>query len=787
MDLQPVTGDRMNPGMLPSLLAKLADRYNGITDLASTPYDDTKSLLTLHEACKKLALDEQRMIYERVWWRTMLYYLGRHWIYYHPRRGWVDKRLAKWIPRPVNNLVEQGHESIMSVFAATTLGLMVRANNYDPQNILTAELIDKLEPVVRASHDMALVQPEFDFWYVLTGNAFFHTYWDARGENGFTTIPYEKCVQCGKNSPPSVVEASGGMCPQCKTGVTRPDPEGGTQIPHGKGATEALSPFDIAAPGVYSKWRDVPFIYRLRWRPREWMEEHLDPAQFKKLSWDKMPAERSLQLMRALGSQSDIGGSPTYSGGGSLSDQEGISEYELWHKPCEKYPDGLVARFLGDDRPTVAIYKDQDIPGPLPFETVKGRKYLPFAHAGYKPVGGRLWARGPFDSATQINDQVNQLNSLAQLCVQRTSNPVWLEPEGADVKHLTGQPGLVVRYNPLLAGGLAKPERIAGENIPQSVMQLLERYEKNFEAATGTYDVIKGQRPPNVQAFSAMQLLVERSQSRFTLPLKNRGEAYRLTYLMQLELERQFGPDERVEAATRPGGGWILLEFKRADLMGDVVLIVEDGSTTPKTNLGQRAAIDQLNALGFLDKTNPEQAYGVHQLFGTLRLMPSLDAHVKTALREQNEFEQFAFGVARMAPEAQGALAEGMDPAALAGMGFSAKPLVNPMVREPWHRDEVHIAQHELWANSDSARRLFDAAPVVKALFSGHMAEHEQAILEKQMQQQALAAPAPGAPGQPGKGPSSTGQAVGKSNKESGNPADVPHGSNPEGQGQGPV
>ena len=58
------------------------------------------------------------------------------------------------------------------------------------------------------------------------------------------------------------------------------------------------------------------------------------------------------------------------------------------------------------------------------------------------------------------------------LIIQRMSNPIWLEPKGAEVEKLTGMPGLVVKWNPLTVGGNAKPERIPGEGPHPSLFTI---------------------------------------------------------------------------------------------------------------------------------------------------------------------------------------------------------------------------------------------------------------------------------------------------------------------------
>src|SRR6185369_7077774 len=113
----------------------------------------------------------------------------------------------------------------------------------------------------------------------------------------------------------------------------------------------------------------------------------------------------------------------------------------------------------------------------------------------------------------------------------------------------------------------------------------------------GTNDVLKGAKPSGVSAFSAMQLLVERAQSRFGPVLSDRGDCYRQWLTMALEIERQFGQPERIFASMGANRRWTFQSFKNADIQGSVEILIEDGSQAPKTNLGKRAAMEQLNNL----------------------------------------------------------------------------------------------------------------------------------------------------------------------------------------------
>ena len=116
-----------------------------VTPLAG--YDD-KELLELWETCKKESFTE-RWVFERQWLRNIYYVMGRQWIEYNSRDGaWKDKRMAKWIPRPVTPKCGETVQAIRAMFTAIKLGVNCRPYGYDPQHVSTGSTADQLAPVL---------------------------------------------------------------------------------------------------------------------------------------------------------------------------------------------------------------------------------------------------------------------------------------------------------------------------------------------------------------------------------------------------------------------------------------------------------------------------------------------------------------------------------------------------------------------------------------------------------------------------------------------------------------
>lgn len=725
------------------------------------PYDETR-LLDLFDKLKRESM-EYRWIWEREWLRDLYYVANRQWITYHPtRREWVDKRLQKWIPKPITNKMAEIVQSVRTTLISINLTVKARPVGNDTQSVAAAEIADQMAPLIHEEHVMDQVMREADFWLICTGNACLQTSWNKDVRFNKVFIPHEQCMTCGVVLPPQAIVDNNQACPQCGGTQFQPavGPDGkpaGEWIPFGKGKTTALSPFEYAFPPNVTRFDDLPYIIRLRWRDKHWFEANM-PHIVNRITWEKSPSDRSLQIFKSLALTNDIGtGSQmAYMGAAGSQTVEGVTEYELWLRPTPDFEQGLVMRVVGDKNPILLQVEQEGIPGPFPYKDIEGNPIFPFSHAQYEHMGGRLYGRSALSPLIQKQDQLNQLDSLIQLIVQRMANPVWVVPEGAGIDHFTGEPGLVMKWNPLAAGGngMAKPERIAGQEVPGSLYQLRAQILKDIEELSGAFDIIKGQKPSGVEAFSALQLLVERSQSRFTAVFQSRGEMYRKWFSTAIELERQFGPEQRVSAVIGPNKGYTFSHFENAQLQGQMTFQIEDGSNMPKTSLGKRASIEQANQLGLLDPSDPDQKYTLLSSFGLSDLVPTLNIHVQSALQLQDAFEKWV-----QAPQGP-----------------------SPLVVKPWFDPIVHRVERIKWLNTDRMREMLATNPGLEPIIMFHLQELAMMIAPP-VQIGPDGKPLPPEPG----GAAGGGQAMTNSNSESGAIDTLPAGNNQTGSNVGPA
>jgi hypothetical protein len=702
----------------PGLLANIRKRLGmGGPEPTKDPYDLTDQQCIDLLTTTKSYCEPGREMFEYAWWRAILYLLDRQWIYWNPTaRQWNDKRLAKWIPKPVTNMCRTTVLSIRSTLQAITLGIATRPAGQDPKNVTTAQTVDAMEPLIAGEHDMEEVFNQADFIATTLGNCYLHPHWDKDDPSNPVEVEMWQCAACQAVSPTDAVVAAGQTCPECHSRIL--NTAGKSTVSGGKGKTLAVTPLELLMPIYAQKFDDVDRLIHMMWRPEHDVRDELDGVMgvdgkpvLANVTFGQGPQQRSLQLFRAMGTTSDLVLTPTAMDTGAYSGLvAGITEHRLWIKPCRTYPQGFYMRFLGDGQvvPIRPLDPTTNTPEPavLPYVKKKDNTPLwPWIDYAYEKINGRLYAQGTVDVIRQKQDQLNQLDSMTQLVAQRMGNPMWLEEKGSEVERFTGEPGLIARWQRVGANG-GKPERIPGENPPSAFFTMREQIKQDIEELAGTYDVLKGEKPSGVEAFSALNLLVERSQSRFTSLFKNRARAYRKCFEVQIELERTYGPGKRVQAVLGPNQSWTFKTFQASDLTGDIDILTEDGTQTPKTALGRRANLEHANQLGLIKKGDSEQEYSLLQELGLTKLAPSLDADVNAALQEQQAFEDWA------------------------DAGFEGP---SPLQVKPWQNDKVHLQENRKWMNGDKVRSILQKlmaenpkqAGDIEKVLAIHLQEHQ--------------------------------------------------------------
>lgn len=703
-----------------------------------TPELTDQELLKLWEKDKRECFAD-RWIWERQWTRAGHYVSGWQWLAPYSRsNGWERAKVGANVPTPISQYPKTGVQSIRAMLTSIKSGVNVRPTSKDPKAVITAATAQDYDPVLRDLHHLPQVLNEFDWNFIVYGNSFLHTYWDPFA-GASIDVPWETCIGCGLELRSDSIAEEQQSCPSCGGTQFKPavDESGQPRMDReyeGAAVTVSLSPLEVAFPLQYARWSDVPKLIRLRWRDKSYYEDHpVLKDQMKDFNYQRGATERSLQIVQSLPYQNDLGqrGRAASSGGGS-SEAEGAPEYEVWHRPCPEYPDGLVYRIVGDSSPKILHLEDSEgLPGPLPYTDVKGRPLFTFAHAAYEHVGGRVLGSSALDPAIPKIDELNRHDSLVEMIMMGMASPLWIVAKGSEPQFLerSGRP-MIINWDPLVANGRGEPKRVKGQEPGAAFSAIREQKVHDIEEAMGTGSLLKGVQPQGVEAYSALQLLDEISKSRFANAFQARAEVIREWFGWALEIERAYGPKQRPFSIMQPNRAWALQIFEKADLslLGDIKIIVEADTTMPTTTLGKRAALEHGNQLGLFGQAgqrSPDVTFAMMELLGVTELAPGLNAHIEASLRIQEAFmtwlESGGPAKLRTVPDSitQQPVPDATDPA-------------YPLQWRPWYDPDIHRQQLLLWANSDRMTVLFQKYQGAVGLVTAYLAEIDLAIQMKQ-------------------------------------------------------
>lgn len=631
----------------------------------------------------------ERYSYERDWFRNVLYYLGIQWIIYSPQtRKWKPRRINKWVPRPVTNKFASVANTIMQVLSAKEPDTRARPGSDAPEDIAAAQVADKNFDVILKEAREDVARSIGASWLTLTGTVIFHPCYDNDPKHGTTFVQHLNCADCGATFPPdqagapvplappnpptlpmameqgiqepatagSTLNMQNGAapeaepaevpepqmsecsCPQCGSGKCSEarDEQGkevGEELPNGRLRLEVFSPFEVF---IDLEARSMDEVQQLLIRRRYPLDEIRRKYNHPELEGDNnsnVGGAIGLNLLRALAYAS---GNAMYgtgiASGRNIGDDQSITVDQLWIRPCTDFPEGMVAIYANEK-----LLNESDVGSGLPYRDLDNKPIWPWHLVPFDYVPGRIFGKTPLDDVAPKQEQRNKLESLIQLIITRSANPVWLLPKGLGITEITGEPGQTIEGNWGMDPRL-KPERVSGENVPTSLIAWLEKIDKDIDELAGTFDVMRGNAPPGVTAGTALRLLLERANTRYTPVIRRFETSWERICKDLLVIFQQFATEERIAKIQGPGNTWEIQRFSKADLNGSIDVVVEAGSAIPKSTVGEQALIQDLATMRIIDPINPETQYKILEKFGSTNLLGDIDLNIRYAQRENWRF-----------------------------------------------------------------------------------------------------------------------------------------------------
>lgn len=673
-----------------------------------------------------------RWIFEREWFRNILYYLGRQWIIYDvTNRRWRPKTLPIWFPQPYTNKFAEKANDIIASYVQGRIPISYSPASADPSAIATAEIAEDFRESFYAETEIEDKENGLAGWVALTGNAFIHSYYDYSPEYGTKFVQNQECQQCATVSSPADITENQMSCPACQSTNFSPafDEEGspsGDEMPKGRLRADVVSPFEVRIDPTIEEFPlqrrftrvrtyDVEFA-RGYWGGRNGPDGK--PIDAKTIVADKEVSIGQFYLDALSYMTASFGaGGGFIAGGGASFKLPRISAYEYYEMPSDDYPEGIHAVRLGHSAELVVVCEPLD--SSYGAGEYQGQKFLPLVHFGADKVPGRLWRKTRMDDLIPLQNFRNLVEAALKLTAQRTGNPLWLNPKGSGVVNMTGEPGQWVDYNPISVGGttIAKPERVPADlsNV-QGFTVLMSKIDDSMERVAGTFFLQGGDAPPGVTAASALAFLGEKAQQAIS-PLKREwAKAWKRWEMQELELSRAHWDDDRIMAIAGANKQWEMKKFMAADLQGAVTLSIDYNGLFKKSQASKRADIQLLIQLGVITPTNPEEQWNILQEFGETKLLGSLDLDIREATIEFQEFADYGF-----------------------------PPQLVPLVQN----SPAHILQHTKDAKTDKFKNL--PMPMQKQWYE-HIKQHYFDIMMRNQMLNSPAAQGPG-PQMPGGGP----------------------------------
>lgn len=266
---------------------------------------------------------------------------------------------------------------------------------------------------------------------------------------------------------------------------------------------------------------------------------------------------------------------------------EGMSSIiTFWHRKTKYLPEGFECKFTGDVILSKGAFPYQH--GELPcirFVDVENEEEL----------SGESFIEKTRALASQYNNNRNMIIKQHMLC----SNPKWFV-EGGSVDHQAlGNDITIVDIKPG-----SKPPVLAQANpVSPQLVEFSKELKQEFYEMVKSNSVVRGEPPPGVTAFVALQFVSEAENRRISSDVANVNLAIKNTYELNLKVCAQFykKEDKRTMMILGKDNRWTYAFLDPESLARPYTLILQNSSALPESkSLRTQFVLD-------MGKTFPEQ------------------------------------------------------------------------------------------------------------------------------------------------------------------------------------
>lgn len=667
------------------------------------------------------------------WDRNQLMLDGKQWIMFDGdvTTGGMWRRLRvsranEYIPRPVTNYLFSNYQTLKSYLIKDKPRSAVSPNTQEFKDKQAAKIASL---ILEVNWERLKEQYHYETAAaggITYGTIFKKSFWDTSSKNLIKVPKMEPVPVLDPQTGMPVVGPDGQPSIQLRT-VT--DPQTGQpvtdEIPLGDLNTCIIEPYRIALDPLAMHLHEAKWIMEYHIETLDWINDVYgrEGDGYTGLA-DQVVEEKELntslrrwyQLRTSAGIKTHSAASADSVTSSDTMVQNSAVVKEYYEAPSAKFPKGRLFVVAGDK----CVYSSES-----PYEGPDQGDWHPYSEFRWEIVPGRFWGKSPLDEASEIQKQINSIDSILILTRKTMAIPQVLLPMqcGVEPGSITGRPGQTLQYR--TDGTGAKPEKWSPMGVDASVWQERAQKVEDMKEIMGSIDILKGNAPTTVNAASALSLLYEVGTGRL-YPILDRWKKFvEEDQKKQLKIISKFYKEPRADfirsllAKNSDLDAQSLNNFIGSDLYDNSNVIVEAGSNIPKLLAAKQAMLLQLAQMNALNLQNPKNLDKFHQDLGITGYDQDIEPDTKRADWEND--------------------------------------LLDNIVNQPQQMPVVlAVDNHALHIDCHTRRmkspQFMSMPPQAQQAYMQHIQQHEQfqaMQMQQQMLQQQAMAPAQGAPANP--------------------------------------
>ena len=503
----------------------------------------------------------------------------------------------EYIPRPVTNVMLHCYQTLKSYLTKTKPRSQVKPNSMDFADKAGAKVA---ELCIEANYERLKDQENYEYAAAVLlgyGVVFKKDYWDTSAGDEIELPP----------AMPSPLEAQG-IVDEAVADALSPDTIGET-IRLGDVATSIVEPFRIAIDPLATDLHTAKWVMEYAIQPLDWVRDAYSKQApgYTGLAAELTSEDSLSNSMRTFFDLKNSSGVKDDPLGRAATDKTAAAPLnsvvvkEIYCAPSPEYPKGRLVVVANNK----TLYA-----GDSPCEGPDAGDWHPYSDCRWELVPGRYWPKGPMDAICELQKRLNSIDATIILTRKTMAIPQKGLPKGSGVPvgSWTGRPGQVIEFNQEAGVPIIFP----ATGVDVSVFKEREQVIEEMKMLSGAMDILTGDRPPGVNAASALALLYEVGTGKL-FPMLDRWKRFvESSQKKQLKLIANNYKEPRPEYIARLKKlNKSLSESEINNFLGETLrdncnVIVEAGSNVPKLEAMKQMRLQEAAASGAVDLTLPE-------------------------------------------------------------------------------------------------------------------------------------------------------------------------------------